>query len=99
MTHPIVNPIKTEWGYLGKRRKIFIFYMSLFVIAGVVSLLTPYIIGTIFNSIQESITSKEELVVLSTACFHIRMLRKNRHGLSRQDCHHRPYYTVHASVA
>lgn len=64
MTHPIINAIKTEWVYLGKRRKWFIFYMSLFFIAGVVSLFTPYIIGTIFNSIQESITTHEELVGL-----------------------------------
>jgi ABC-type multidrug transport system fused ATPase/permease subunit len=61
MTHPIVNAFKTEWAYLGKRRKLFIFYISLFVIAGAVSLLTPYVIGTIFNSIQESITTHEEL--------------------------------------
>jgi len=64
MTHPIINAIKTEWGYLGKRRKWFIFYIFLFLIAGIVSLLTPYVIGTIFNSIQESITTHEELVVL-----------------------------------
>ena len=37
------------------------FYMSLFFIAGVISLLTPLVIGSIFNSIQESITSKKEL--------------------------------------
>jgi len=61
MTHPIINTIKTEWSYLGKRRKTFIFYISFFVIAGLVSLLTPYVIGSIFNSIQQSITSKEQL--------------------------------------
>ena len=61
MTHPIVNTFKTEWAYLGKKRKLFIFYSSLFVLAGTVSLLTPYVIGTIFNSIQESITSREDL--------------------------------------
>ncbi|MGY4883966.1 MAG: ABC transporter ATP-binding protein [Nanobdellota archaeon] len=64
MTHPIINSIKTEWGYLGKRRKLFIFYMSLFFLAGLVSLITPYVIGTIFNSIQESITSKAQLIEL-----------------------------------
>ena len=61
MTHPIINPLKTEWAYLGKKRKLFVFYISLFALAGAVSLLTPYVIGTIFNSIQESITSHEEL--------------------------------------
>ncbi len=61
MTHPIINVVKTQWDYLGKKKKLFFFYVSLFVIAGAVSLLTPYVIGTIFNSIQESITSKAEL--------------------------------------
>jgi ATP-binding cassette, subfamily B, bacterial len=61
MTHPIINALKTEWGYLGKRRKLFIFYVSLFSIAGFVSLLTPYVIGSIFNSIQKTISSQEEL--------------------------------------
>jgi len=61
MTHPIINTIKTEWAYLGKRRKTFVLYTSLFVLAGLVELLTPYVIGTIFNSIQQSITSNEQL--------------------------------------
>lgn len=61
MAHPIVNTIKTEWGYLGRRRKIFIFYTLLFTIAGIIDLATPYVIGTIFNSIQKSITTEEEL--------------------------------------
>lgn len=61
MAHPIVNIIKTEWGYLGKRRKIFLLYALLFTIAGIIDLATPYVIGTIFNSIQQSITSEEEL--------------------------------------
>ncbi len=62
MSHPIINTLRTEWGYLGKRRKIFIFYIFLFVLAGaIVNLLTPYVIGSIFNSIQNSISTKEEL--------------------------------------
>ena len=61
MTHPIVNILKAEWGYLGKRKKVFLFYLGLFVIAGAVDLLTPWVIGAIFNAIQQSITSREEL--------------------------------------
>ncbi|MCR4327542.1 MAG: ABC transporter ATP-binding protein/permease [Nanoarchaeota archaeon] len=61
MSHPIINIVKTEWGYLGKRKRLFLLYVSLFVIAGIIDLATPYILGTIFNSIQQSITSKEEL--------------------------------------
>ena len=64
MTHPLVNAIKTELNYLGKRKRLFVFYMFLFVIAGTVSLLTPYVVGTIFNSIQESITSRQEIYKL-----------------------------------
>ncbi len=61
MANPILNILKTEWAYLGKRRRLFFLYMSLFLIAGAVTLLTPYVIGTIFNSIQKSISSQEEL--------------------------------------
>jgi ABC-type multidrug transport system fused ATPase/permease subunit len=61
MANPIINILKTEWGYLGKRRKLFAFYISLFVIAGLVELVNPYILGSVFNSIQNVITSKEEL--------------------------------------
>ena len=61
MTHPILNTIKTEWGYLGKRKRMFVFYILLFLVAGIIELLTPYVIGTIFNSIQNLISSEEEL--------------------------------------
>lgn len=61
LINPLWNVIKTEWFYLGKRRKNFLFYMFLFVIAGIFGLLTPLIIGFIFNSIQEGITSEAEL--------------------------------------
>ena len=61
MTHPILNTIKTEWGYLGRKKRLFIIYIILFVIAGAIELLTPYVLGTIFNSIQNSISSQEEL--------------------------------------
>jgi ATP-binding cassette, subfamily B, bacterial len=57
MTNPIINLLKTEWEYLGKRKKTFILYISFFFIAGTVTLLTPYVLGTIFNSIQQTITS------------------------------------------
>ena len=64
MTHPIVNCLRTEWAYLGKRRRHFILYMAMFFVAGAVSLLTPYVIGVIFNTIQQSITSTLELNAL-----------------------------------
>ncbi|MBM3233171.1 ABC transporter ATP-binding protein [Candidatus Pacearchaeota archaeon] len=64
MTHPIINIVKTEWGYLGKRRTVFIGYLLLFLIAGIIDLATPYVIGMIFNSIQKTISSQEELTSL-----------------------------------
>ncbi|MFA4819948.1 MAG: ABC transporter ATP-binding protein [Candidatus Aenigmatarchaeota archaeon] len=63
-TQPLVNALKTEWEFLGRRRKLFIFYMSFFIIAGAVSLITPYVIGTIFNDIQRSISTEQELAGL-----------------------------------
>src|SRR3989338_7218892 len=62
--HPIVNTLKTEWQFLGNRKKLFALYMSFFVIAGAISLLTPFVIGTIFNDIQQSITTHQELADL-----------------------------------
>jgi ABC-type multidrug transport system fused ATPase/permease subunit len=64
VSHPIVNAFKTEWAYLGKKRKLFLFYVFMYVLAGAISLLTPYVIGIIFNSIQESITTHAQFVLL-----------------------------------
>lgn len=62
LPHPVINTIITEWEFLGKRKKLFIFYLSFFTIAGTISLITPYVIGTIFNDIQKSISTNEELL-------------------------------------
>ena len=59
--NPLWNVLKTEWAYLGDRRKIFVLHMSLFVIAGGIALLNPLVIGLIFNSIQQTISSEAEL--------------------------------------
>jgi|TARA_Y100000034_G_scaffold122476_1_gene167963 ABC-type multidrug transport system fused ATPase/permease subunit len=55
------NVLKEEWIYLGNRRKIFILYLFLFIIAGAIALTVPLIIGLIFNTIQENITSDADL--------------------------------------
>ena len=60
-SNPVLNLIKEEWKYLGSRKRIYLFYVFLFVIAGIISLLNPLIIGLIFNSIQEQITTSAEL--------------------------------------
>ncbi|MBN2203295.1 MAG: ABC transporter ATP-binding protein [Candidatus Aenigmarchaeota archaeon] len=61
LPHPVINALKTEWKFLGKKKKIFFLYMLFFVIAGIISLATPYVIGIIFNDIQNSITTDAEL--------------------------------------
>ncbi|MBI5803269.1 ABC transporter ATP-binding protein [Candidatus Pacearchaeota archaeon] len=55
------NVLKEEWTYLEERKRVFILYISLFTIAGVVELMNPLVIGLIFNTIQESITSQADL--------------------------------------
>ena len=67
--NPIVNTFKTEWQNLGKRKKIFILYTTLFVIAGAIELMTPLVIGTIFNKVQDQITSQTELKSLIYTIF------------------------------
>lgn len=62
--HPIINTLATEWEFLGKRKRTFSIYMVFFSIAGIVSLITPFLIGTIFNDIQRSITTQQELTSL-----------------------------------
>lgn len=59
--NPVVNLVRTEWKYLGSLRGRFILYSFLFVIAGLLELSQPLIIGTVFNTIQESITSESQL--------------------------------------
>tara|TARA_Y100000034_G_C6804499_1_gene361119 strand:+ start:175 stop:1023 length:849 start_codon:yes stop_codon:yes gene_type:complete len=58
--NPLFGVFKEEWRYLGNRKKTFIFYIILFVIAGAISLMTPLIIGLIFNTVQQSISSELE---------------------------------------
>ena len=59
--NPVWNVIKAEWEHLGSRKKVFLGYAFLFVMAGIISLMSPLVIGLIFNSIQENITSEAEL--------------------------------------
>jgi ABC-type multidrug transport system fused ATPase/permease subunit len=62
--NPLLGVFLEEWKYLGNRKKIFIFYLFLYLIAGTIALMTPLVIGLIFNTVQESITSKVELTRL-----------------------------------
>src|SRR3989344_655877 len=67
--NPLWNLISTEWNNLGDRKKLFVIYISLFVIAGAINLMTPLVVGKIFNSIQNSITSTAELTGLIKLIF------------------------------
>lgn len=59
--NPLWNLFKEEWTHLGNRKKIFWLYAFMFFVAGVISLLNPLLIGLIFNSIQQTISSEAEL--------------------------------------
>ena len=61
-SNPIITMMKAEWNSLGENKSKFIFYIALFVIAGLIGLTSPWLIGTIFNSIQNGeITNQSEL--------------------------------------
>ncbi len=59
--NPVVNLFKTEWKYLRGEKKIFSVYVGLFIISNLIGLAEPLVIGLIFNSIQNEITSNAEL--------------------------------------
>ena len=67
--NPILNVFRTEWEYLGDKRKVFVFYTGLFLIAGIIELMTPLVIGLIFNRVQAQITSDAELISLIRMIF------------------------------
>jgi len=60
--NPIVKMFSEEWKNLGtkKRKRLFVGYISLFFIAGAINLIQPFLIGSIFNSIQQNIISHED---------------------------------------
>ncbi|MFH1376851.1 MAG: ABC transporter ATP-binding protein [Candidatus Woesearchaeota archaeon] len=57
----IINLLVTEWNYLGGEKRVFSIYILFFIIANIINLAEPLVIGLIFNSIQETITSNAEL--------------------------------------
>src|SRR3989339_196032 len=86
-SNPILTMMKTEWEYLGENKKKFLFYMSLFIIAGTINLSSAWVIGIIFNSIQSGqINSQEELTklfFLISLIFFIRLSFWIFHGTGR----------------
>ncbi len=84
--NPLVNLVVTEWKHLGFRRKHFVIYMFLFCIAGALSLMNPLVIGYVFNSIQQSITSDVELkklIMMISLLFFLNLGFWIFHGLAR----------------
>ena len=67
--NPIANMFQTEWKHLGSRKKTFILYTSFFVIAGIIELMIPLLMGLIFNKVQDQITSEAELISLIKTIF------------------------------
>jgi ABC-type multidrug transport system fused ATPase/permease subunit len=59
--NPLWTVISEEWKNLGNRKKNYLFYLFFFTIAGVITLMTPLVIGLIFNSIQQNLNSDEDL--------------------------------------
>jgi ATP-binding cassette, subfamily B, bacterial len=59
--NPVAVLFRAEWENLGSRKKIYVAYMILFIIASAMTLLTPLVVGLIFNTIQQEITSIEQL--------------------------------------
>ena len=61
-SNPIITMMKTEWQHLGPNKKRYIFYIVLLSIGGIFRLISPWLIGTIFNSIQNGqVTTQTEL--------------------------------------
>jgi len=73
--NPLWNLFKEEWKHLGSRRKNFVTYMTMFLIAGIISLMSPLVIGYIFNSIQQTISSDSELKKLIFMIFLLLVLQ------------------------
>ena len=59
--NPVLSLLREEWKHLGDRKRVFFLTLGLFVIAQVIALMTPLILGVIFNSVQESITTSVQL--------------------------------------
>ena len=57
--NPILNLFRLTWKYSKGRRHILVAVLTLFIIANSISLITPYLIGKIFNLIQSSEQSPE----------------------------------------
>ena len=48
--NPVLGLLREEWKYLGNRRKFFLITVVLFVIAQGISLMTPLIVGLVFDA-------------------------------------------------
>jgi len=86
--NPIFKVFSEEWKNLGtkKRKKLFAFYMFIFLIAGAINLLQPLVLGLIFNSIQQNISSNAEfhrLIILICYLFLVTIGFWMFHGFGR----------------
>ena len=84
--NPIFNLIREEWRHLGNRKRWYFFALSFFIIAGIFDLLSPLVIGSVFNSVQGSITTSLELRNLILLIFSLLFIKIGFwifHGIAR----------------
>lgn len=86
-SNPIITMIKADWNNQASNKKIFIFYTFLFIIAGLIGLISPWLIGSIFNSIQGGEVSTEadlkKLLIMISFLFFLRLGFWIVHGSAR----------------
>ena len=63
--NPLFNVLREEWRNLGDKKKVFVFYMILFLIADLIFLSHPLLLGLIFNKVQGDLFSYEDFIRLA----------------------------------
>ncbi|MEK6918758.1 MAG: ABC transporter ATP-binding protein [Nanoarchaeota archaeon] len=82
----LVNVFSQEWKNLEGEKKSFATYTTLFFIAGFIELLTPLVVGLVFNSIQKEIMTTAQLyhiIFLISLLLVIDLVFQIIHGLGR----------------
>src|ERR1700733_5020560 len=55
--NPIFYVLRRGWQYAGSKRPIIVLYLLMFVVAQLICLAEPYVIGKLLNTVQTSTTS------------------------------------------
>ena len=54
MKNPLINLFKYSWQYSFKTKGLFVLFIGLSIVANIIGILEPLVVGRIFNSIQFS---------------------------------------------